>query len=210
MVMALKLIDDRETGELNVISGYEDGHVMVHTRLKPTQGQDWEWRKVYMSRAHSQPVLSLDVSLDADFLVSCAADALIVKHPLVGLGSQASGSPIKCSNTKHAGQQGLSVRDDGKIFATAGWDARIRVYSAKNLREVAALKWHSEGCYCTGFAETKVHLASETSGELRDHASAQSSSALARIVQKRLTKAQQTHWLAAGSKDGKISLWDIY
>jgi len=30
------------------------------------------------------------------------------------------------------------------------------------------------------------------------------------IQQQRSQKAQLTHWLAAGSKDGKITLWDIY
>lgn len=30
------------------------------------------------------------------------------------------------------------------------------------------------------------------------------------IQQRRDLKVQTTHWLAAGSKDGKVSLWDIY
>jgi hypothetical protein len=33
---------------------------------------------------------------------------------------------------------------------------------------------------------------------------------LAAIKEQRSRKAQLTHWIAAGSKDGKISLWDIY
>ncbi|KIW36180.1 ASTRA-associated protein 1 [Exophiala oligosperma] len=55
-----------------------------------------------------------------------------------------SSSSIK---TKHAGQQGLSSRSDGKIFATAGWDARVRVYSTRTMRELAVLQWHQQGCY---------------------------------------------------------------
>ena len=35
-------------------------------------------------------------------------------------------------------------------------------------------------------------------------------SALEVIKHQRIIKAQRTHWLAAGGKDGKISLWDIY
>ena len=34
--------------------------------------------------------------------------------------------------------------------------------------------------------------------------------AVGSVQQRRQEKAQTTHWLAAGSKDGKISLWDIY
>jgi len=30
------------------------------------------------------------------------------------------------------------------------------------------------------------------------------------VKEERDRKAKTTHWLAAGSKDGKISLWDIY
>ena len=30
------------------------------------------------------------------------------------------------------------------------------------------------------------------------------------VQRRRDEKAQSTHWLAAGSKDGKISLWNIY
>jgi hypothetical protein len=44
------------------------------------------------------------------------------------------------------------VRSDSKIFAAAGWDARIRVYSAKTMRELAVLKWQKGGCYAVAFA----------------------------------------------------------
>lgn len=30
------------------------------------------------------------------------------------------------------------------------------------------------------------------------------------VQQQRDEKARMTHWLAAGSKDGKVSLWDVY
>ncbi|TQS31841.1 hypothetical protein Golomagni_07867, partial [Golovinomyces magnicellulatus] len=53
--------------------------------------------------------------------------------------------PIKTVNTKHSGQQSLSLRSDGKLFATAGWDSNVRVYSAKTLKEMAVLQWHKVG-----------------------------------------------------------------
>jgi hypothetical protein len=34
--------------------------------------------------------------------------------------------------------------------------------------------------------------------------------ALDAIKDQRNARAQNTHWLAGGGKDGKISLWDIY
>jgi hypothetical protein len=30
------------------------------------------------------------------------------------------------------------------------------------------------------------------------------------VREEREQKAKTTHWLAVGSKDGKVSLWDIY
>ncbi|KAM3467306.1 hypothetical protein MY5147_005445 [Beauveria neobassiana] len=138
--------------------------------------------------------------------------------------------PIKVANTKHAGQQSLTIRSDGRIFATAGWDSKIRVYATKSLKELAVLKWHQVGVYAAAFA----HLKSEADQDLTTHSNehrqqvasstqeAASSALVARhgeavektqamtVKDRRLHKAKHTHWLAAGAKDGKISLWDLY
>ncbi len=215
MVMALDLFDQPETGLLIVVSGYEDGRTMVHRR-KPlaSPNGNWNWEMILVSRPHSQPVLSLDTAPSKDFYFTSSADAVIAKFavPTNTFGGDMDIKTAKTNNTKHAGQQDLNVRKDGKIFATAGWDARIRVYSTKTLRELAVLKWHQDGCYCVAFADTFSHEKSFEPGQ--DQALVASSdsnnSALEIIRQQRSIKAQMTHWLAAGGKDGKISLWDIY
>ena len=123
-----------------------------------------------------------------------------------------------------------------EVFVTAGWDSKIRVYSAKTLKELAVLKWHRDGCYATSFAHVAPEIEKNESRELPasdsappEHGSqsllttasitgtAEESQPLSAIgshqttVQKRrIEKAQTTHWLAAGSKDGKVSLWNIY
>ncbi len=89
------------------------------------------------------------------------------------------------------------------------------------MKELAVLSWHKTGCYATEFAQTDVVVArparseQETDSnlggrEIGDMVLAKQSSAVAGIQQRRDEKAQTTHWLAAGSKDGKVSLWDIY
>lgn len=118
--------------------------------------------------------------------------------------------PEKPHNTKHAGQQDLRIRSDGKIFATAGWDGRIRVYSVKTLKELAVLQWHKEGCYSVAFAEVlggdpSISQTGEQIGQ-----SVAKISNMDRMKQERDNKVHNTHWLIGGSKDGKISLWDIY
>lgn len=153
-----------------------------------------------------------------EYYITSSADAILAKHPFPrekGIWNSEL-KPLKVSQTKHSGQQGLQVRSDGKIFATAGWDARVRVYSAKTLKELAVLRWHKTGCYATAFARIdispSVHELEESDrvteaiGNGKMAAVKQSNA----VQQKRDDKAQTTHWLAVGSKDGKVSLWDIY
>jgi ASTRA-associated protein 1 len=128
--------------------------------------------------------------------------------------------PVKLVNTKHSGQQSLRIRSDGKIFATAGWDSKIRVYSTKTISELAVLKWHEVGCYGVTFADTNEGAEKDSLEDIATAAGAETSSSggvaarpqlgVSSVKDRRIKLASQTHWLAAGSKDGKVSLWDIY
>ncbi|KAJ6443171.1 WD40 repeat-like domain-containingprotein [Purpureocillium lavendulum] len=133
--------------------------------------------------------------------------------------------PLKTVNTRHAGQQSLRVRSDGKIFATAGWDATVRVYSCKTLRELAVLQWHKVGAYAVAFADVG-QVPAETpppSGDAsRGHSTpgktdavvasgngSRNSSrggALVGVKERRIRQAREVHWIAAGAKDGKSGL----
>ncbi|KAI0837851.1 WD40 repeat-like protein [Hypoxylon sp. FL0890] len=141
--------------------------------------------------------------------------------------------PLKFINTKHSGQQDLRVRSDGKIFATAGWDSKVRVYSTKTMSELAVLKWHEVGCYAIAFATLangkvsnlrKSNIHNEEASENLENETATTNTTDNRdasivtapklgqlsVKDRRIKMAKEAHWLAAGSKDGKISLWDIY
>ena len=152
-----------------------------------------------------------------DHYITSSADANIAKHPLPSDKSifKPNFKPTKVVATKHSGQQGLSYRSDGKIFATAGWDTALRIYSGKTLKEVAVLKWHKEGCYSTAFAAVEASHNSATQNEpptvgQGDVHSAHIATKTSNVQEKRDETARSTHWLAAGSKDGKVSLWNIY
>ncbi|KAK0641489.1 WD40-repeat-containing domain protein [Cercophora newfieldiana] len=143
-----------------------------------------------------------------------------------------STEPLKVMNTKHAGQQSLHVRSDGRVFVTAGWDSKVRVYSAKTMKEVAVLKWHQVGCYAAALAEVGPAGDGEDAGRAaakHDRAAPdldndqndlkqqedKTSTVVPKLVEisvrdKRIRQAKSAHWLAAGSKDGKVSLWDIF
>ncbi|KAL1953309.1 hypothetical protein VTO42DRAFT_3016 [Malbranchea cinnamomea] len=247
MVMAVQLFFSN-AGDLYIVSGYEDGRAMVHVRRgleEDIKNQDastveWTWERIYMNKPHSQPVLSLEISpTTRDYFLTSAADVIIAKHPIPSqqppgskAGEQSATSPelstLKLVNTKHSGQQGLKIRSDGKIFVTAGWDFRARVYSCKTMKELAVLKWHKDGCYSIALADVGVNFddgttatvstekangeggATESSDSRTVSIDPQGGRTLAEIKLQRSRKAQLTHWVAAGSKDGKISLWDIY
>lgn len=148
---------------------------------------------------------------------------------LTSSSNQVQSEPLKIVNTKHAGQQGLRIRSDGRVFATAGWDNKVRVYSAKTLKELAVLKWHQAGCYAVAFAEighadnmdNKQNMAGPESEVTRENdkqeTTEESGSLIAtpKLVEltvrdKRIKEARSAHWLAAGSKDSKVSLWDVF
>lgn len=233
MVMAVRLL--LSSGELYAASAYEDGQVMVFVRRGRLTAQGvsssasgkgiaWKWEKLYASKPHTQPVLSIDVAPSKDYFFSSSADSVLVKHPIPDSSlvavAHAEGKVLKTTSTKHAGQQSLRIRSDGKIFATAGWDARTRVYSCKTMKELAVLKWHRDGCYAVAFAEifgdstavndSPTDAESKPGDEKETQLMRRSEGSLAIVQQQRNQKAQKTHWLAVGSKDGKISLWDIY
>lgn len=128
--------------------------------------------------------------------------------------------PTKTVSTKHSGQQSLRIRSDGRIFATAGWDSKIRVYSCKTMKELAVLQWHKVGCYAVALASVSAPDASSESGQTPVSAvqeSQRESKTLATkggdrmsVKDRRIHQAKNAHWIAAGAKDGKVSLWDIY
>jgi WD40 repeat protein len=201
MAMCVKvLIQD---GQLILIAGYESGYCCI---WRYAQDKD-QWDLLSTTKSHSQPILSLDIAKSLQRYYTSAADATIASHSLTDLTAS---QPVKINETKHSGQQSLHVRSDEKIFATAGWDGCVRVYSAKTIRELAVLKWHKQGCYALAFADLSSHQTETSEGENIQPGDEQVSMTLQTVGQRRETKAQTTHWIAAGSKDGKVSLWDIY
>lgn len=196
MIMAIGLYNN--CGQLTVIAGYESGHAAVWQ-----QNASKHWQTVYVNQSHSQPILSLDTAPRQMCFFTSSADAMVARHALSGDSAE-----TKAIQTRHAGQQSLAVRSDEKILATAGWDGRIRVYSAKSVQELAVLKWHKTGCYALAFAQLSDSTVPNNDPSLKN--SEELTMPDLTVSERRTAKAKTTHWLAAGSKDGKVSLWDIY
>lgn len=104
-----------------------------------------------------------------------------------------------------------------------------------NVVELAVLKWHRVGVYAVGFGDVGVGGdgsgqegmgdglgGGERGGEEGDEEGGKEGDEFGgamttMILSKKTTVAgsreertKKTRWLAAGGKDGKISLWDIY
>lgn len=337
MVMAVKLVHHSNANNLLVLAGYEGGLIAVHRLPRCKTGTSIELAEVvYLSKPHSQPVLSLDVAPDAKIFFSSSADAVVAAHripdlineveeeedlssfariqitsltdaqvsevdieqspartlapthlsdhersssvtrpeglqmakpdsvptsettdlrefqdePLSftkqavprsqtvasspgGLSTLLSSAapqqkvkpippsqptvtiqpPYKSIDTKHAGQQSLCVRSDGRLLATGGWDTRIRMYSTKTLKEVAVLKWHKEGVYAVAFSRIlepeDLNLGNHGSVAGGDEVSKRETG-LTKLQRQREEKMQLKHWVVAGAKDGKVSLWEVF
>lgn len=52
----------------------------------------------------------------------------------------------------HPGVDDIEIRCDGRIWATAGWDGRVRLFDAKKRTPLAVLKHHKNGIHAVSFA----------------------------------------------------------
>ncbi|KTW27118.1 uncharacterized protein T551_03112 [Pneumocystis jirovecii RU7] len=169
---------------LEISAGFESGHVGVFL-FSPVH-QVWETK--YLFKVHTEPVLSIHCDPHYEFLISSGSDSFVVKYYL-----DSDSDNILKFKTRHVGQQSLRIRSDAKIFATAGWDGKVRVYSCNTLSQLAVCKWHETGCYSIAFSEI-IPKHYKILGSFEKN--------------KQLERSEK-HWLAAGGKDGKVSLWEI-
>jgi WD40 repeat protein len=245
MVMALGLTSRISTlpspssssKTIYVAAGYESGHIglwkqsPVSSTANLRHQSQATFHLIYIHHSHTQPILSLCFDPEGTVFYTSSADALIVRHRFTAAGtsqvppSSSAYSQVQTDSlqTRHAGQQSLAMRSDGKIFATAGWDGRARVYVAGEsasdgalagevgkVREVAVLRWHQEGCYAVGFAHVKSEEDSTNKSTSLESRGQVDDGVILSVAERRDAAARNAHWLALGSKDGKVSLWDIF
>ncbi|CAO3575197.1 unnamed protein product [Mortierella alpina] len=225
---------------LHMIVGYEDGSVVLYqensirsTTSKRTMDVVWS------AKCHREPVLGLDLSRDMRFAVSIGSDNALVKYDLFGAHQgvpEFMQVPLKTSGVAE-----VKVRNDSKIVALAGWDGRIRIFSARAFKPLAVLKHHRESLYCVDMADVqeaggisvsepgspasakrddtennagqddesmRLQDVASNDGSESESESEDDSDEEAAVANRRLWSKR--HWIAAGGKENRISLWEIY
>jgi WD40 repeat protein len=120
--------------------------------------------------------------------------------------------------TNTHGIASLSIRDDGKVFATGGWDGVTKVYSRKaggrgkevenesgqkkktvskkktQSQKIAALKFHDDVVACVAFRTVFFSGGRDKQSRGSD----------------KQGPDKYAGWLATGSRDGAVALWPVF
>ncbi|KAL3150822.1 hypothetical protein ABBQ32_000580 [Trebouxia sp. C0010 RCD-2024] len=141
MCMAVQLYTQKEQSVLHALVGYEDGTVAV---WDVTAG-----RLVKSSQLHAEPVMALAVTADGSGGICAAADN---KVQCFGLGSPSTLlQMLAMLEVKQHGIADICIRPDQRLFATAGWDGKVRLFHHKKMRPLAILQYHRKGVTALAF-----------------------------------------------------------
>ena len=117
---------------------------------------------------------------------------------------------------KQPGHSAVTIRQDGRICAVAGWDGkyvrsfirfkftiliklphRVRLYSTKTLKPLGTLAYHKENCVAVCFA-TPYYEKDGAGGESLDT-----------DLLSENEKERRGRWLVSGGADKRISIWEL-
>ncbi|KAF2073210.1 hypothetical protein CYY_005492 [Polysphondylium violaceum] len=144
--MSLKLFYD-ENGNIKLCSGYENGTMIM-----------WDIRNsddhIVYGKLHNEPILSFDLSSNGINGISGSADNNIIEFNIDYANKQFEVTKKHILNNNGISQ--VRIRQDEKIYATSGWDRRIRIFNFKKHTPLAILKYHTESIYTLDFSSNNI------------------------------------------------------
>ncbi|KAI8344369.1 WD40-repeat-containing domain protein [Chlamydoabsidia padenii] len=173
LCMTVQFIHHNQHQVVRLLVGYESGHVVLWQCHLESKDINLLWQ----AHLHDKPVLCLKGTFDGGYALCGSVDDQIVKLDLE------NGQIIKKIKAKKPGTASVAIRNDNKIWATGGYDGRIRVYSVKTMNPLAILACHRDSVYCVDFASNGMD---QDSGD------------------------DNKRWVIGCSKDHRISLWHVY
>ncbi|KAG7222080.1 hypothetical protein INR49_016650 [Caranx melampygus] len=142
MVMCIKLWQpDSGPGPL-LLAGYEDGSLLL-----------WDVTQRSMlsqTKAHPEPVMCLAFDPHRLRGISGSSEKNLSSWML---DRQNNLQLQECVTLVNPGVSQLSLREDGKLLASAGWDHRVRVFGWKKLRPLAVLQYHTDMVLSVAFSD---------------------------------------------------------
>ncbi|KAL5486154.1 ASA1_1 [Sanghuangporus weigelae] len=201
ILMSLHLFMKSE--KLHLLSAYESGEVALRQCIaeiaeKTIEGRGWEC--LWKSKQHNESVMAMAVSCDSSFALTVSADPTITRCRLDG--------PHENRLTKHrikqTGNGSVALRSDGRVCAVGGWDGKIRLFSTKTFKPLGTLSYHTKSCQALAFAHSSAlssvpdtNVSHESEDENNDDDLTQEE------------KEARTRWLASGSQDHRIAVWQL-
>ena len=206
ITMAIHLLRTNDSDDgLALLAAYEDGSVAL---WRNESGTSPTWREAWRIKHHIETVLSLSVDAREKFAVSTGADDFLVRYQLDVQSTEQATGRVKSST--NGGRASGAIRSDGRIFATGGWDGRIRCHGCESLEQLAVLDFFKDTVQSIAFSPDlrEPELESGEGKEADADAETEDEDDVWDIdAEERMQEAFQ--YIAAGSKDGRIALYNI-
>jgi len=189
-----------------LLTAFESGSVTLWANLskcgRSIEGRGWS--PLWSAKAHVDSVMAMAVARENSLAVTVSADNVIALYPLTESDEGGTDFRVRIHTTKHPGNGAVAIRDDGRVCAVAGWDGRIRLYSTKSFKQLGVLAYHRDGCFAVAFARSvplstfgAAAAAAAACGDEDDDDRADGE------------RADRRNWLVAGSKDSRVSVWNV-
>jgi len=151
LCMNIKLFKNTHFGsEVLLAAGFEDGSIYIWNLTT---------KAVLISqKLHDEPLLCFDLNDTCDSGVSGSAGDTVIIFSLNFKENKCE--IVEKFKLNHGGISDIKIRQDQRIFASAGWDKRVRIYNWRKHKPLAILKYHSESIFAVDFNFKTQFLAS--------------------------------------------------